>query len=125
MNPKVSVVHVDDDPDILSITRMSLEVVGNFEVAQFGSGKALLDNLEGLEPDAFLLDVMMPEMDGLELLEELRKLDVYKDTPAVFMTAKAESTFRVELVGLRSVDCIIKPFDPISLPDRLMAILRK
>lgn len=125
MEHKAQVVHVDDDADIISIARMSLEVVGGFDIAQFNSARALLDNLTGLKPDLFLLDVMMPEMDGVELLRELRKLDPYKETPAVFMTAKTDQAFKETLVGWHKVDCITKPFDPIALPDQLNAILNK
>lgn len=125
MEPPITVIHVDDDADILSITRMSLELFGDFEVKQFGSGKELLESLAGLRPDLFLLDVMMPEMSGLDLLEELRKRDEYKDTPTVFMTAKADLAFKDALIGLRAVDCITKPFDPITLPEQLKALLGK
>lgn len=123
MKRKIQIVHVDDDVDILSIARMSLEVVGGFDVVQFTSARGLLDSSTGLNPDLFLLDVMMPEIGGMELLDELRKLDQYKDTPAVFMTAKTDPEFHEALAGLRRVDCITKPFDPIALPDQLKTIL--
>ncbi|WP_170766533.1 response regulator [Ruegeria lacuscaerulensis] len=125
MSNTIQIVHVDDDPDILSIARMSLEVVGGFDVVQFSSAQSLLENLTGLNPDLLLLDVMMPDMDGLELLQELRKLDLYEDIPAVFMTAKADPAFKDTLTGFPGVDWITKPFDPITLPEQLTAILGK
>ena len=125
MGRNIQVVHVDDDMDILSITRMSLEIVEGFDVVQFPSARDLLESLASLKPDLFLLDVMMPEMGGLELLEELRKLDKYKNTPAVFMTAKTDASFHEALIGLPQVDCITKPFDPITLPDQLKTVLNK
>ena len=117
------VVHVDDDDDILTITRMSLELVGEFEVTQFSSAKEALDNLTGLQPDLFLLDVMMPDMDGPELLGELRKHPEFRDTPVVFMTAKAEATLQDSLLSESAAAYVTKPFDPFALPEQLKSII--
>ena len=117
------VVHVDDDEDILTITRMSLELVGDFEVTQFNSAKDALNNLKSLQPDLFLLDVMMPDMDGPELLCELRKRPEFRDTPVVFMTAKAESSIQNTPCGERALAYITKPFDPFALPEQLKSLL--
>lgn len=119
------VVHVDDDEDMLTITRMSLELVGDFQVTQFSSAHEALENLSGLQPDLFLLDVMMPEMDGPQLLAELRKLDEYKNTPVVFMTAKAESSFQESPTCGGALACLTKPFDPLTLADQLNELLAK
>ena len=119
------IVHVDDDEDMLTITRMSLELVGGFEVRQFSSARDALQNLNGLEPDLFLLDVMMPEIDGPQLLIELRKRPEYKSTPVVFMTAKAENTFQESPTCNGALACLTKPFDPLTLPDQLNELLAK
>lgn len=116
------VVHVDDDEDILTITRMSLELVGDFEVTQFSSAKDALNNLVGLQPDLFLLDVMMPDMDGPELLCELRKRPEFRDTPVVFMTAKAESSIQKTPISESALAYITKPFDPFALPEQLKSL---
>lgn len=117
------VVHVDDDDDILTITRMSLELVGEFEVTQFSSAKDALSNLAGLQPDLFLLDVMMPDMDGPELLGELRKRPEFRDTPVVFMTAKAEASLQNAPFSEGALAYITKPFDPFALPEQLKSLL--
>ncbi|WP_209599146.1 response regulator [Ruegeria sp. HKCCSP351] len=117
------VVHVDDDEDILTITRMSLELVGDFEVTQFSSAKDALNNLKSLQPDLFLLDVMMPDMDGPELLCELRKRPEFRDTPVVFMTAKAESSIQNTPISESALAYITKPFDPFALPKQLKSLL--
>ncbi|MES0824954.1 response regulator [Ruegeria sp. SCP11] len=117
------VVHVDDDEDILTITRMSLELVGEFEVTQFNSAQDALNNLTGLQPDLLLLDVMMPDMDGSELLNELRKRPEFRSTPVVFMTAKAESSFQNSQASESALAYITKPFDPFTLPEQLKSLL--
>ncbi len=123
MSDSKQVVHVDDDEDILTITRMSLELVGEFEVTQFSSAQDALDNLTGLQPDLLLLDVMMPDMDGPELLSELRKRPEFRGTPVVFMTAKAESSFQNSQACESALACITKPFDPFALPEQLKSLL--
>ncbi|TMV03812.1 response regulator [Ruegeria sediminis] len=123
MNNCKQIVHVDDDEDILAITRMSLELIGGFEVTQYGSAKEALENLPRVEPDLFLLDVMMPGMDGPELLAEIRKHPGHRSTPVVFMTAKADPAFSETLVNLGALACITKPFDPVALPEQLVGLL--
>ncbi|MES0862534.1 response regulator [Ruegeria sp. SCPT10] len=123
MIKKKQVVHVDDDENILSITRMALELVGDFEVVQFGSACEALEQISDLMPDLFLLDVMMPEMSGPEFLANIRKRPEFKDTPAVFMTAKAESQVQNSPDFGDALACITKPFDPLTLHEKLNALL--
>ncbi len=85
------ILHVEDEPDIQEIARVSLETVGGFTVATCSSGREALDRAEEFEPDLLLLDVMMPDMDGPTTLGELRKLPGFGSTPTIFMTAKVQA----------------------------------
>ena len=114
-----SILHVDDDEDILELTKMSLEIVGGYEVHQFSSAKEALESVERLQPDLLLLDVMMPDADGPTLLSRIRKLPGYRETPAVFMTAKAEAAENQALKATGVLGVITKPFDPMRLPEKL------
>ena len=110
------VLFVEDDPDIRTVARMSLEAVGGFAVLGCSSGSEALARIEEFGPDLILLDVMMPGMDGLETLAALRLLPGAAEVPVVFMTAKvqAEEVARYRQSG--AVDVIAKPFDPMALP---------
>lgn len=117
-----SIMHVEDDPDIRQIARMSLELVGGFEVAQFESGPAVLEQAASLRPDMVLLDVMMPGMDGEETYARLRQIDGYATVPIVFLTAKASRVDFDRLRVLGAADVILKPFDPMTLPEQIREI---
>lgn len=109
------ILHVEDEPDILEITRMTLEAVGGLSVESCLSGVEALDKAKGFNPDLFLLDVMMPEMDGPTLLAKLRAMDHVRDVPAVFMTAKSQAHEIERFKQLGAVDVIVKPFDPMTV----------
>ncbi|WP_417837699.1 response regulator [Thalassospira tepidiphila] len=116
------IIHIEDDPDIREITRMSLELVGGFDVIQFAGGDIALENLPDDAPDMILLDVMMPVMDGIETYERLREIDAYKDVPIIYVTAKTSKSDFTHLKENGALDVIIKPFEPMELPDQLRAI---
>ena len=115
-------MHVEDDPDIREITRMSLELVGGFEVTQFSSGQDAVNWNPDVTPDMVLLDVMMPVMDGVETLKQLRKLDQFANVPIVFVTAKASRADFGQLRELGAKGIILKPFEPMELPAQLLEI---
>ena len=117
-----SIMHVEDDPDIREITRMSLELVGGFDVMQFSCGKDAIDNLPEQTPDMILLDVMMPIMDGVETLKHLRKIERFADVPIIFVTAKASRADFGQLRAIGAQDIILKPFEPMELPTQLLKI---
>lgn len=118
------VLHIDDEPDIREIVRMSLALVGGLEVEQYPSGEEALDNIADASPDMILLDVMMPNMDGEETYRRIREIDGFADVPIVFMTAKASNTDLDKLRALGAFDVLIKPFDPMSLADQVKALYR-
>ena len=113
------ILHVDDDEDIRVIVKMALELIGQFEVAQFPSGAQALAGVGDFEPQMFLLDVMMPEMTGEETWQNLRKLPDMAKIPAIFLTAKAEQSYADRLLAQGCLAVITKPFDPVELCTRL------
>ena len=115
----IKLLHVEDDADIREIAKMSLELTGDFEVVQCNSGQEALDTVPSFTPDVILLDIMMPGMTGKETLEHLRKIDALKETPAIFMTARAQNADVEEFRAVGAVEVICKPFDPMSLAEQI------
>jgi CheY-like chemotaxis protein len=113
------ILHVEDDEDILMIARLALADLGGFEVLQCASGPEALEKAEGFAPDLFLLDYMMPGMNGMQTLEALRTLSPLSDTPAIFMTAKAMEMIEGEMEAKGVLGKITKPFDPVTLPEEI------
>jgi len=112
----------DDEPDILEVSRIALETVGGFEVAVCSSGAELLQRLPDFRPDLIVVDVMMPDMAGPEVLARVQQLPGFAGTPVIFLTGVVN---RSELKALRdsgAADVILKPFDPMKLADRISGI---
>lgn len=122
MSELPKILHVEDDPDIREIALMALEVVGGLDVEQCVSGADALERAPGIAPGLLLLDVMMPGMSGDETLTALRKMPQFADTPAIFMTAKAQLSEVDRLKQLGALDVITKPFDPMTLADQILKI---
>lgn len=116
------VLHVDDDADILEIANLALELIGGLTVAQSASGADALSQAADFQPDVFLLDYMMPEMTGTELLAELRKIPEFATTPAIFLTAAVDTELFQRLREAGAVDVIPKPFDAMTLADQIVGI---
>ncbi len=120
----ISILYVEDDPDIRAVAQIALEVVGGFQLCSCASGHEAVAAIErGLQVDLLLLDVMMPDMDGPGTLRALRKLAATSKTPVVFMTAKVQSSEQDDYFDLGAVGVIAKPFDPMNLAQQLTALL--
>jgi len=119
------ILHIDDDDDILQISRLALETLGGFEVMQCRSGAEAIAQATSFKPDLILIDFMMPGMNGLATLQELRKLDGITNIPAIFMTARGLSP-DVDLASDADViGTISKPFDAMALSDQILQLYRK
>lgn len=116
------ILYVEDEPDIRAVARLALEQLGGFVVELCGSGKEALERFPDFKPDLVLLDVMMPGMDGPSTLHALRGLAGAAQTPVVFMTAKVQPQEIAQYKQLGAADVIPKPFDPLTLADRVRAI---
>lgn len=112
---------VEDEPDIQTVTRLSLEALGGFKVEVCASGQEAIEAAPRFSPDLILLDAMMPGMDGVSTLRALREL-VKLDVPVVFLTAKAQPQEIVQYKELGALDVITKPFDPMTLPGKIRKI---
>ena len=122
--PLTKILYVEDDADIRTIAKMSLEAVGGFTVEVANSGADAIDIALAFMPDLILLDVMMPGMDGPTTMQTLRKLPEFKKTPIVFMTAKVMQSEIARYKEIGALDVIHKPFDPMTLSDRVKDIWR-
>lgn len=113
---------VDDEPDIREIIRLSLELVGNFEILLCSSGHEALELAAGFVPDLLLLDVMMPDLDGPDTLLALRRIPELRQTPAIFLTARVQERNLIEYSAIGVLNVIAKPFNPMTLASTLEAI---
>lgn len=120
--PLQRILFVEDDLDIQTIARLSLERVGHFDVEICGSGMEALGRAPRFLPDLILLDVMMPMLDGPGTLLELRKIPECMHMPVVFVTARAQAQDIERYKALGAVAVINKPFDPMKLPDQIREI---
>jgi len=116
------ILYVEDEADIQKVAKLALESVGGFEVLICGSGAEALEKAPAFAPDILLLDVMMPGMDGPDTLVELLKIASLKDTPSVFLTAKAMPAEVERYKKLGALGVIPKPFDPMLLADKVREI---
>ncbi len=112
----------DDEPDILEIARIALEMVGGYEVAICNSGAELLDRLPVFDPDLVVIDVLMPDMEGLEVLERIRDVPGYQAVPVVFLTGVAKESEIESLRRSGAAAIINKPFDPMTLAERIDSV---
>lgn len=115
---------VDDDRTIRDIEVYTLEQTG-FQARGFADGPSMLKALDAEIPDLIILDIMMPEMDGTEVLKNLRSNAKYKDIPVIMATAKG--TEMDKIIGLNSGadDYLVKPFGVMEMVARVNAVLRR
>lgn len=114
---------IDDEDDIREVASLSLEAAGGFEVITASCGQTGVDLAAAAQPDAILLDVMMPDMDGPSTLRRLQDCAETRSIPVVFLTAKVLAADRRKLAGLGVRGIIAKPFDPLRLGLDLSSIL--
>src|SRR5512147_2535303 len=112
---------VDDEERMVRFIRMNLEHDG-FQVSEAFNGKQAIQRLRDVTPDLILLDVMMPDLDGFEVLETIREIST---VPVIMLTAKGEEDDRIRGLELGADDYITKPFSPRELVSRVKAVLRR
>ena len=121
MSEKQRILLVDDDPNISHLVRLYLEKEG-FEVTESARGDDALVTFQQSVPDLVLLDVMLPGMDGLQVLREIRKTS---KAPVIMLTARDETFDKVLGLELGADDYITKPFETKELVARVKAVLRR
>jgi CheY-like chemotaxis protein len=114
---------VDDEPDIREVARVSLEAIGGHEVIAVDSGAAALDAAAREQPDAIILDVMMPGMDGPSTYAHLQEREETRGIPVILLTAKVHAADRSRLAELGVAAVLSKPFDPMTLAGDVAAVL--
>lgn len=124
-NPNAyKILVVDDDPDIVELLEYNLRKEG-YSVASASDGRRALEIAPQFAPDIILLDVMMPNLDGIATCRHLREQPKFKDTYIIFLTARAEEFSEVAAFEAGADDFIAKPIKPRALLSRLAAFVRR
>ncbi|HRF76819.1 MAG TPA: response regulator, partial [Chitinophagales bacterium] len=123
-NEKIKILIVDDEPDILEVIEYNL-LKDDYQVVRASNGKIALEKAIAEKPNLILLDIMMPEMDGIEVCRELRSLREFDNTIIAFLTARNEDFTQVQGFDVGADDYITKPIKPRILLSRIKELLRR
>ena len=115
---------VDDDSTIREIEVYTLEQTG-FAARGFADGVSMLEALKDEIPELIILDIMMPELDGIEVLKRLRSELLYKDIPVIMATAKGTEMDKIGGLNMGADDYLVKPFGVMEMVARVKAVLRR
>ena len=115
---------IEDDASIRDIEIYTLLSTG-FEAKGFENGKEAFEALKDEPPDLILLDVMMPEMDGIEFLKKVKSSSVFCDIPIIMATAKGSEYDKVKSLDMGADDYLVKPFGMMEMVSRIKAVLRR
>ena len=115
---------VDDDNNIREIEIYTLEQTG-FNARGFADGVSMLEALKSEIPELIILDIMMPEVDGIEVLKRLRSESNYKDIPVIMATAKGTEMDKIGGLNSGADDYLVKPFGVMEMVARVNAVLRR
>ncbi len=110
------VLVIDDEPDVLLLCRMNLQFAGH-EVLEAADGERGLELAKTGHPDLIVLDIMLPNVDGLTVLRELSRNSVTRDTPVVLLTAKVQREDQLRGWQAGCDEYVTKPFSPTALTD--------
>jgi two-component system, OmpR family, alkaline phosphatase synthesis response regulator PhoP len=117
------VLIIDDEPDIREATQVCLEVSKGWQVTTAGTSEEGLAKAISEQPDVVLLDVMMPDMDGMETFERMQANPVTRNITVILLTAKAQANDRRLFAQLKITAVIMKPYDPLTLADQIEEVL--
>jgi two-component system phosphate regulon response regulator PhoB len=118
------VLIVDDDPDIQRLVSYNLSQAG-FQIVTASTGRTALDAVQEQPPDLIILDLMLPDVDGMEVCRTLRQRDNSRRIPIIMLTARSEEIDRVVGFELGADDYVMKPFSPRELVLRVKSIFRR
>ena len=121
---KPTIFVVEDDPDISRLVRHHLEAA-SFNVRLYSTGNLVMLDAERQRPSMFLLDIMVPGKDGLELCRQIRTSVYLSSVPVIFLTAKSSEADRVLGLELGADDYVTKPFNPREVVARVRSVLRR
>ena len=115
---------VEDDPSIRDIVVYALNSTG-LEAYGFEDGQVFWDTLQEKQPDLILLDVMLPGVDGIELLTRMKGTERFREIPVIMATAKGTEFDKVQSLDLGADDYLVKPFGMMEMVSRVKAVLRR
>lgn len=116
------IMHVEDDESIRTVAEIALVDVAGFKLLSCDSGITAIAQAEAFAPQLILLDVMMPQLDGLQTLAALRRLPTLQPAPVVFMTARIQQSEKQQYLDAGALAVIEKPFDPMLLGEQLQQL---
>jgi two-component system, OmpR family, alkaline phosphatase synthesis response regulator PhoP len=114
---------IDDEETIQLVVKFGINMAAGWDVIAASSGKVGIDTAQKELPDAILLDVMMPEMDGIATFKALQANPITAKIPVIFLTAKAQTAERSQFNELGVSGVITKPFNSLDLPEQIAKIL--
>lgn len=117
------ILYIDDEPDMQLIVKTCLQTLGGWEVEVAKSGTEGLVKAEELKPDAIILDVIMPDMDGITCLEKLKLNAKTQAIPVIFLTSRWNITEQYRFSALGAVGAIAKPFNALTLVPEIAKFL--
>jgi len=121
---KKTIALVEDEPDIVELLEIHLQK-GGFQVKSFTNGTGFLEYLKKNTPDVVILDLMLPDIDGLEICKQVRTRNSTSDIAIIMLTAKSEEIDKILGLELGADDYVTKPFSPKELVARIKAVLRR
>ena len=121
---KPAILLVEDDPSLIELVRYNLEAA-DFDVAVEMDGDGGLMAIRERDFDAVILDWMMPNMSGIEVVRQIRRMNDKRATPVIMLTARGEETDKVRGLDAGADDYVVKPFSPAELVSRVRALLRR
>ena len=116
---------IDDDEDFCKIAKTNLELIGDFAVITAMNGKEGIKLADTASPDLILLDLLMPGMDGFEVLNRLKKKESTMAIPIVMLTAKGDEEFKIKASQLYDEGYITKPVEASALKSKIEEVLKR
>jgi len=114
---------IDDEEDFCYFVKKNLEAISNFEIITATKGKKGIQIARKKKPDLILLDIMMPGIDGLEVLKRLKKNENTQNIPVIMLTAKDEDESKIKALGSFCDDYIVKPVENVVLKGKIHKVL--
>ncbi len=118
-----NILLIDDEETIQEVVQLGIQIEVGWQVAVASSGLEGINLAQNQQPDVILLDVMMPDMDGIDTLSQLKNNDKTSAIPVIFLTAKAQAEEKNQFQSLGVVDVITKPFNSMTLASQIAKIL--
>lgn len=114
---------IDDEDDIREVASLSLEATAGWQISTASSGMQGIEQAKLCQPDAILMDVMMPDMDGPTTFKQMQRTPEISHIPVILLTAKVQGTDKRRFADLGVAAVLFKPFDPLTLAEQIAEAL--